>query len=637
MASVIKNNQIQEVDDKEVDIEIPSFSRLVSTHANAIPLSSNAQSPRIFYGTRFLNQAMPISNPEAPLVQTIDPEDGESFEKKFGERMGARYWRSDLGGTVKKVNNDSITVTDDQGKDHDIGLYNNFQFNRKTYITNKPQVQVGQRIEPNQLLASSNYTDNNGVMSMGQNARVAMLPYKGFSMDDAIVVSESFAKRMSSQHNYQHDIQKDQETKFGKTHFTSIFPTKFTKVQLENLDDDGIVKPGTVLQKGDPIVLATRPKAISSNSEHLGKLGKIFKSVRQDASQVWDHDYPGIVTDSVNGKKTVKAFISADVPLQKGDKIIGQRVGQKDIVSKILPDEQMLRSMDGQPFDVLLNPLALPSRVNTSALYELALGKLAAKNGQPIKVSSYTNKGSSRLKEVFAELEKNGLSPTEEVFDPVSGRKLDKPVTTGMSYVYKLHHVVASKQSARGTGSYDQNEQPVKGGGDNAQAKRLGGLEVTDLLAKGGYETLREGSTLRGQQNQEYWRMLRQGYKPANPGTPFVFDKFRMLLNGAGMNAKHLGNGTLRLQPFTDKELEAKNPIEIKNGKMVNTSTLASIEDGLFDQRMVAGNRWGKVTLDTPMPNPAFEKQICQMLGIKQADMRKIIAGEMTIEEAQKK
>lgn len=637
MASVIKNNQIQEVDDKEVDIEIPSFSRLVSTHANAIPLSSNAQSPRIFYGTRFLNQAMPISNPEAPLVQTIDPEDGESFEKKFGERMGARYWRSDLGGTVKKVNNDSIVVTDDKGKDHDIGLYNNFQFNRKTYITNKPQVQVGQRIEPNQLLASSNYTDNNGVMSMGQNARVAMLPYKGFSMDDAIVVSESFAKRMSSQHNYQHDIQKDQETKFGKTHFTSIFPTKFTKAQLENLDEDGIVKPGTVLQKGDPIMLATRPKAISSNSEHLGKLGKIFKSVRQDASQVWDHDYPGIVTDSVNGKKTVKAFISADVPLQKGDKIIGQRVGQKDIVSKILPDEQMLRSMDGQPFDVLLNPLALPSRVNTSALYELALGKLAAKNGQPIKVSSYTNKGSSRLKEVFAELEKNGLSPTEEVFDPVSGRKLDKPVTTGMSYVYKLHHVVASKQSARGTGSYDQNEQPVKGGGDNAQAKRLGGLEVTDLLAKGGYETLREGSTLRGQQNQEYWRMLRQGYKPANPGTPFVFDKFRMLLNGAGLNAKHLGNGTLRLQPFTDKELEAKNPIEIKNGKMVNTATLDSIEDGLFDQRLVAGNRWGKVTLDTPMPNPAFEKQICQMLGIKQADMRKIIAGEMTIEEAQKK
>jgi DNA-directed RNA polymerase subunit beta len=118
----------------------------------------------------------------------------------------------------------------------------------------------------------------------------------------------------------------------------------------------------------------------------------------------------------------------------------------------------MLRNLDGEPFDVLLNPLALPSRVNTSALYELALGKLAVKQGKPILVNSYTKKGSSRLKEVMEELEKNGISPTEEVFDPVSGRKLDKPVTTGISYIYKLHHVVASKQSARGTGSYDQNE-----------------------------------------------------------------------------------------------------------------------------------------------------------------------------------
>lgn len=637
MAAVIKNNQIQDVDDKEIDVEIPTFTRLVSTHANAIPLSSNAQSPRIFYGTRFLNQAMPLIDPEEPLVQTIDPEDGISFEQKFGERMGARYWRSDLGGTVKKITPDYITVQDDNGNKHDVGLYNDFQFNRKTYITNTPQVQVGQRVEPHQILASSNYTDSKGVMSMGKNARVAMVPYKGFSMDDAIVVSESFAKRMSSQHNYEHDIKKDQETKFGKKHFASVFPTKFTKQQLDTLDENGVVIPGTILQKGDPILLATRPKAISSNSEYLGKLGKIFKSVRTDASEVWDHDYPGIVTDSINGKKTLKAFIKADVPLQKGDKIIGQRVGQKDIVSKILPDEQMLRSLDGKPFDVLLNPLALPSRVNTSALFELALGKLALKQGAPIKISSYTNKGSSRLSEILKELEKNGISPTEEVFDPVSGRKLDKPITTGMSYIYKLHHVVSSKKSARGQGSYDQNEQPIKGGGDNAQAKRLGGLEITDLMAKGGYETLREGSTLRGQENQNYWRTLRQGYKPANPGTPFVFDKFKALLNGAGLNAKDLGKGNLRLQPLTDKDILARNPLEIKNGKMVNTVTLDSIEDGLFDQRLVAGNRWGKVTLDKPMPNPAFEKQICQILGIKQQDMRKIIAGEMTIEEAQGK
>ena len=201
----------------------------------------------------------------------------------------------------------------------------------------------------------------------------------------------------------------------------------------------------------------------------------------------------------------------------------------------------MLRSLDGKPFDVLLNPLALPSRVNTSALFELALGKLAVKRGEPIKVSSYTEKGRSRLSDVMEQLQQEGISPTEEVFDPMTGRKLDKPITTGMSYVYKLHHVVSSKKSARNQGSYDNNQQPTKGGSETAQAKRLGGLEVTDLLAKGGYETLREGSTLRGQENADYWRALRQGYVPANPGTPFVFDKFKVLLNGAGLYAKDLG------------------------------------------------------------------------------------------------
>lgn len=637
MAAVIKDNILQEVPDEEVDVEIPSYARLVSTHANAVPLSSNAQSPRIFYSTRFLNQAMPLADPEEPLIQTQDPESDESFEKKFGERMGARYWRSNSTGQVAEVTPDYIAIKDDKGETHKVSLYNNFQFNRKTYIHNTPQVKVGDVIKPNQLLASSNYTNNKGVMSLGKNARVAMVPYKGFSMDDAIVVSESFAQRMASQHNYEHDVQKDSETKLGKVHYSSVFPSKFTKEQLSNIDDNGVVRVGTVLQKGDPIILATRPKTINSN-ESLGKLGKIFKTLRTDAAEVWDHDYPGLVVDAVDGKKNIKAFITANVPLQKGDKIIGQRVGQKDIVSKILPDDQMLRSLDGKPFDMLLNPLALPSRVNTSALFELALSKVALKHGgKPIQVKSYVDKGNSRLKEVLDLLEAENISPTEEVFDPVTGRKLDKPVTTGTSYVYKLHHVVSSKKSARSQGSYDQNDQPVKGGGENAQAKRLGGLEITDLMAKGGYETLREGSTLRGQANQEYWKTIRQGYKPSNPGTPFVFDKFKALLNGAGLNAKDLGKGKLRLQPFTDKELEERNPIEVKNGKMVNTATLDSIEGGLFDAKMVATNKWGKVTLDTPLPNPAFEKQICQLLNIKLSDMRKVLAGEMTLKEAQQK
>lgn len=812
----IRDNQIQEVNERDIDVEFISPTRLIGSHANVVPLANNAQSARLFYASRFVNQAMPLAHRQAPLVQTLDPEsaDGLSFEQQYGKRMGAKF--ADDDGVVTKVEPDGIELKLADGSKKYVDLYNNFQFNRKTYLQSFPKVQVGQAVKKGQVLAASNFTDDEGTMSMGRRARIALVPYKGFSMDDAIVVSESFAKRMASEHNYEFDTQKDPDTKFGKVHFTSLFPTAFTKQQLETLDDNGVVRPGTVLHKGDPIILATRPKPFSSNSQHLGKLSKAMRNMRSDASETWEHDYPGLVSDSVDGKKRYKVFATAQVPLKVGDKIIASRQGQKDIVSKILPDEHMLRSVDGTPFEVLLNPLALPSRVNTATSYELALGKLAQLEGKPIKVPSFNDIKKTRLQDVLERLERAGISDTEEVFDPTTNEKLEKPVATGIGYVYKLHHVVESKKSARGQGAYDcysedtevmtkrgwvkwpdareddefltadadgnvfyskasrlvsydfdgelllvyggwvdllvtdnhklvfglprseednkperlhlksafmytkeakkvaeapheldfafcatimkkdewgmlqeapdaedcalvwrffdmpyigkrpykgkvycatipdtgilyvrrngravlsgnSDEQPLKGGAEAAQAKRMGGLETTALMARGAYETLREGSTLRGQRNDDYFRLLRQGYRPADPGAPFVWDKFRALLNGAGLNAKDLGKGTLRLQPFTDRDLESRRPIEVKNGKMVDQVTLEAAPGGLFSEELVSGNRWGKITLPQALPNPAFETQIQQLLGITNADMRKVIAGEMTLEEAQSK
>ena len=634
MPSVIKNNSIQEADDNEVDVELQSPSRLVGTHANVIPMTSNNQSARTFYGARFVNQEMPLVNREAPLVQSLDPEseDGKSFEEQYGARVGAKYFNDDEGEVVS-VDADKIGIKLPDGTKKTVNLYHNFPFNRKTAITNQAAVKVGDKLKRGQLLAASNYTDQNGTQSMGLNARVALVPYKGFSMDDAIVVSESFAKRMTSEHAYEHDLQKDKDTKFGKSHFASLFPSKFTKEQLENLDENGMAKPGTVLQKGDPIILATRPKPVYSNVASLGKLGKVFRTIRSDASEVWEHDYPGVVTDSVDGKKNSKVFTQAQAPLVLGDKIV-IRNGAKGIVSKILPDEQILRGVDGKPFDVLLNPLSLPSRVNTATLYELALGKVAAAEGKPIKVPTYTKPGESRLEYVKNRLKQANLSDTEEVFDPTLHEKLQRPITTGVAYITKLHHVVESKQSARGNAGYDQNQQPLRGGSESGQSKRLGGLETTALMAKGGYATLREGSTLRGQENSDYWRLLRQGYKPAEPGTPYVFEKFRYLLNGAGLNARDLGGGKLRLAPMTDKDLDKQNPIEVKNGKLMKPDSLEGIADGLFDPRMVALDKWGKISLPSKLPNPAFENQIAQMLGIKTKDLRSVLAGDMNLEDA---
>lgn len=633
--AVIRDNSLQEAEDSEVDVELQSPSRLFGSHPNIIPLANNTQPTRSFYGSRMANQAMPLENPEAPLIRSLNTESGKAFEEEYGESMGARLWRSDKGGTVKTVKPGMITVTDDDGEDHDIDLYDNFEFNRKTQLHNRPVVQPGDKVKPGQLLAASNFTDDKGVLAMGKNARIAVVPYRGYSLDDAVVVSESFAKRMTSQHAYEESMQtNDGTTKFGKMHFSALFPRKFTQEQLETIGDDGVVKPGTVLHKGDPIILATRPKTLTSETAHLGKLGKVFRTLRNDASVEWEHDYPGYVTDSLFGKKNAKAFITAQVPLKVGDKVIQSRVGQKSIVSKILPDEQMLRSLDGKPFEILLNPLALPSRINTATLHEIALGKVAAKTGKPIAVPSFGKGGESRLDYTKKMLADNGLSATEEVFDPVLNRKLAQPVSTGVTYAYKLHHVVESKKSARGQGAYGMDEQPVKGGGENAQAKRLGGLEVTALLAKGGYDTLREATTLRGQSNRDYWAMVRQGFKPHAPGVPFVFNKFLYLLNGAGVNVHDEGRGRLRLKLFTDRDLRAKSPRVVRNGGMVDGDSLEGVDGGLFDKNLVAGNSWGSIPLAEPMLNPAAEQIALHLLGMKEKDFRKVLAGEMDIDEA---
>ncbi len=176
-----------------------------------------------------------------------------------------------------------------------------------------------------------------------------------------------------------------------------------------------------------------------------------------------------------------------------------------------------LRDEQGRPFEVLLNPLALPSRVNTSTLMELTLGKIAKKQGKPIKMAAFNKKGKARYQQVLDMLEKEGLPYKETVFDPAANKTLENQVTTGKAYVMKLHHVVESKLSARGQGSYDVAGQPVKGGGEGAQAKRIGGLEISALMAKGAYNFIRDAMTTRGENNQAYWRQSVRATIPLNP------------------------------------------------------------------------------------------------------------------------
>jgi len=499
-----------------------------------------------------------------------------------------------------------------------------------TAITHKPLINKGDVVKKGQLLAKSNYTSDNGALALGANARIGLVPFKGYSMDDAIVISNSFAKRLTSDHSYTVEQDYDNDVKGGLNHYVSLFPTQFTKDQLKKFDANGVVKPGTLVKQGDPLILATRPRVFSSTTAQLGKLSKAMRQSRHDSSQVWDSEFNGTVTDVAKTKTGYKVIVKSEAPAQMGDKIVF-RSGQKGVIANILSDDHMPRTKDGNPLEVLLNPLGIPSRVNNGIIYELLLGKAAAKMGQPVKVPSFNKPGERWYDFVAKTLKDNDLAETEEVFDPMSNRLLENPITVGVGHILKLHHTSASKASARGQGGYDLDQQPLKGGSEAAQAKRLSGLEVHSLLSAGAYKTLREGATLRGQKNDEYWRALRQGYKPKPPGAPFAWEKFQTLLTGAGLQARKIDGGKLRLGPFTDDDLDKRGAVDINSGDLVDLNTMDPVPGGLFDQAVVGNNKWGKIALPFKVPNPAFEPAVRHLLGLTEKELRGIMAGQVEL------
>lgn len=629
-AFALRDNKIQEVDDNEVDVELLSPNNFFSTHINLIPMHSAVQGPRLFYGARFYNQALPLVKPDAPLVQNLDAQDkdGQSFDEKLGKIAGSVI--ADDDGEVVDLTPDFVKVKKADGSIKAFDLYNNFPFNRKTAITHKPLINKGDVVKKGQLLAKSNYTADNGALALGANARVGLVPFKGYSMDDAIVISNSFAKRLTSDHSYTMEQDYDNDVKGGLNHYVSLFPTQFNKDQLKRFDANGVVKPGTVLKQGDPVILATRPRVFSSTTAQLGKLSKAMRQSRHDSSQVWDSEFDGTVTDVAKTKTGYKVIVKSEAPAQMGDKIVF-RSGQKGVIANILSDDHMPRTKDGNPLEVLLNPLGIPSRVNNGIIYELLLGKAAAKMGQPVKVPSFNKPGEKWYDFVAKTLKDNDLAETEEVFDPMSNRLLENPITVGVGHILKLHHTSASKASARGQGGYDLDQQPLKGGSEAAQAKRLSGLEVHSLLSAGAYKTLREGATLRGQKNDEYWRALRQGYKPKPPGAPFAWEKFQTLLTGAGLQARKIDGGKLRLGPFTDDDLDKRGAVDINSGDLVDLNTMDPVPGGLFDQAVVGNNKWGKVSLPFKVPNPAFEPAVRHLLGLTEKELRGIMSGQMEL------
>ena len=560
-------------------------------------------------------QALPLEYGESPLVGTALPlSDGDSFENKLGTVMGAM--RAKERANVLSVTPDYIELAYVGGKKEKVAIDNYRPTARKSYIHNTAMVRPGDTVEPGQLLAKSNFTDNEGKVALGINARTALMPY-GENWEDAFIISDKLAERMRIQTAYKHYLDKTQGDIVGKKPFLSVYGMMYPKKKMDNIDDDGVVTPGTVVHKGDPLVLSMRSKAESG-----GRVHKKGAPNYSNGTLTWDHEHEGVVTHVYKDEKGYNVMVKSTKNIEESDKLSG-RQGNKGTV-RILPEAQMPRDANGEPLEALVSPLAVISRGNSSFPLEMALGKLAALRGKPYYIDDFS--GKSLRKFVDDELKTHNVKDKETLYDPNTGRKISN-VLTGRLYIMALHHLAESKGSGRGIGSYTSTDEPAKGKG---QAKRLSGQELFANMSQGAYKFNAEASLLRGRRNDDFWSAFMRGHEVATPKVNPVYDGFLDRLKSVGINPVRRGTKT-QLLAMTDKDVEQlTGNREVTSHETVNIhKDLSPIDGGLFDPKIFGdGTKFGMIKLAEPTLNPVFEDPMRKILGLTESKLRNVLAGK---------
>lgn len=579
----LNKGQMEFVPAASVNFEAPNSQGMFTYGSNLVPMVGSSKAGRLLMAAKMTSQALPLQQPEAPLVSSMS-DDGGDFYHKMGDKVGAV--RSTADGTVVSVDKDSIVVRGADGKMKSHELYNMMPLNRKTFINNTPTVTPGTVVKNGQLLATSNMTDNNGSLAIGKNLKVGYMPYRGNNYEDAICISESAAKALSSEHMFTKKLDDDTHREVDYTKFISIFPSTYTHKQLSVIDrKTGVVKPGTVLNPDDPIILASERRTPKGS----GMLYRGGKDSFHDASVTWDKPYQGVVTD-VWSDDGVKVAVRAYAPAEVADKLSG-RYGNKGVIGSITPDDKMPRGEDGKPLDVLLNPLGVISRGNSAQVWEALLGKVAAKRGKPYVMPAFYDGDMADM--VANELQQHGVNDTETIHDPETGRNLPG-ILTGNSYIMKLHHTASGKESGRALGAYTAEGTPSRSMDEDDNPKRVGTGEMGALLSHGATEVIKDVKNIRGQRNDEYWRAMSLGYTPASPDMPPAYRKFMALLRSAGINVKKKGEH-IHLTAMTDKDVDSISSGEITKPETVKwlssfgrgvfgEKSMEPIEGGLFDR-----------------------------------------------------
>jgi DNA-directed RNA polymerase subunit beta' len=610
--------------------------QLFDEATNLIPFLQNNQGNRTMTASRQATQAVGLLHRESPLVQ-VRAGSGHSWEKIIGSPWTHRAPASGKVIEIQKNSHnghaDAVIIQDKSGQKHTQQVYNHFPLNdSKSFMHAVPNVKVGDKVEKGQLIADSNYTKD-GNLALGTNLRVTYLPYKGYNFEDGIVISDSAAKKLTSEHMHRASIEVDPEKDFlSKSKFVSYASTASKKLnaeQLSKLGDDGIIHVGTKVIPGDILIAAVGKKDhVGETARMIGRLDKKMFSF-QDKSVTWDSQHDGEVVKVVrapNGKGAT-IFVKTMEPAEIGDKMVG-RHGNKGIITRILPDGEMPRigGPDGTHTEVLMNPSGVPTRLNLGQMLETASSKIALKTGEPYLVQNFGGVNEDYSEKIKAELKKHGLSDEDDMYDAPTGKKLGSALN-GHQYILKLKHQVEKKLAVRGGGNpryeYSLDRSP-KGTGANFPGQAIGQLEFYALLAHGARHNLREMATYKAEQHLgnnndqsehiDFWHRVQTGQPLPPPKAPFVYKKFEAMLTGLGINIKKEGH-QLVLQPLTDKGVLALSAGEITDpGRVLRGKDAKELEKGLFDLKVTGGLpndvgkglKWSHITLPEPMPNPIF-------------------------------
>jgi len=567
----------------QIDYMDVSPKQVFSVATSLIPFLEHDDANRALMGANMQRQAVPLLRPDSPIIGT-----GVEYQ---AARDSGQVVVAKTPGVVRSVTAREIVVDEDTGEEHVYRLQKFVRSNQDTCINQRPSVATGDRVEDGQIIADSSSTDN-GEIALGQNVLVAFMPWEGGNFEDAILLSERLVRDdvFTSIHIEKYEVDA-RDTKLGPEEITRDIPN-VGEDSLSNLDENGIIRIGAEVRPNDILVGKVTPRGETELSAEERLLRAIFgEKAREvkDTSLRVPHGVHGKVIDVKQFRREdnaehelpagvneqVRVMIAQKRKISEGDKMAG-RHGNKGVISRILPVEDMPFLPDGRSIDIILNPIGVPSRMNIGQVLETHLGWAAMALGLKIATPVFDGARESDIEDMLKEAELP-IDGKVTLFDGRSGEAFDRPVTVGVIYMLKLAHLVEDKIHARSTGPYSLVTQQPLGGKAQFGGQRFGEMEVWALEAYGAAHTLQEMLTVKSDDvvgRVKTYEAIVKGEEITESGVPESFKVLVKELNSLGLNIEVINDEeqTVEFREDTSRDL-------LTNLDRINLSGFERTED----------------------------------------------------------